>query len=80
MALSITTKRHEALANELPSYADMHEYLQNKLDNLKRKSFSGNETVIVQNIMSVLEQSAKLITTQDIPKDEAEEQLNGLLR
>ena len=77
MANSITYKRHEALTQELLSYADMHAYLTRKLENLNGL---GNEKIIVRNILSVLEQSAKLITTEYDVKDEAETQLNELLR
>ena len=75
MPRSITTKRHKALTEELPSYADMHNFLT-----AIRSETAGSHQYMVDNLLTVLEQSAKLITTQDRPHEEAEQQLNEVLR
>jgi len=73
MNQSITN--HLKLVDELPSYSDMHEILERLKDKV-----SGSEQHKIVNIMTVLEQSAKLITTDGQDKDDAEEQLNEVLR
>ena len=75
MNQSITKSRHAQLLDQLPSYADMHEVLERILP-----KFSGSEQYKIRNIMTVLEQAAKLITSEDQVKEDAEKQLNEVLR
>jgi hypothetical protein len=77
MNKSITTKRHEQLVNELPAYADMIDFI----DALRKAAnIPGSMMHNLDNIQTVIEQAAKLITTQDQVKEEAENQLNEVLR
>ena len=66
---------HKEFMNEMPSYADMYKLLLE----LKNK-LPGSRQHIAQNLMTVLEQSAKVITANYDEQDEAIEQLNQVLR
>ena len=77
MSKSILKSRHEKLANELPAYADMIDFIETLR---KAANIPGSMMHNLDNIQSVIEQAAKLITTYDAEKEAAEEQLNNILR
>lgn len=77
MTIEITQEKHEELANELPTYANMIDFIETLR---KAANIPGNMMHNLDNIQSVIEQAAKLITTYDAEKEAAEEQLNNILR
>lgn len=77
MTQSILKSRHEKLANELPAYSDMVDFIETLR---KAANIPGSMMHNLDNIQSVIEQAAKLITTYDAEKEAAEEQLNNILR
>ena len=77
MTIEITQEKHEELTNELPCYSDMIEFIETLP---KAANIPGSQMFNLDNIQSVIEQAAKLITTYDAEKEAAEEQLNNILR
>ena len=77
MSQSILKSRHEKLANELPAYSDMIDFIEALR---KAVNIPGSQMFNLNNIQSVIEQAAKFITGDSTEQAEAEEQLNYILR
>ncbi len=77
MTIEITQEKHEELVQELPAYSDMIEFIEALR---KAANISGSQMFNLDNIQSVIEQAAKFITGDSTEQDEAEEQLNYILR
>ncbi len=77
MTIEITQEKHEELVQELPAYSDMIEFIEALR---MAANISGSQMFNLDNIQSVIEQAAKFITGDSTEQDEAEEQLNYILR